>query len=545
MAMVMPVRELLMFFVGFKLKGEYYMLIKLGLYVNTIKLMKASQIYYRIRKILKFDCSIGCKVTGDANKVEAITAVSELDFDQVFIKRFIADEILADKITFLHTSKYFCWNEKWHFDDKSALWNFNLHYFDFLFSIIDAYRKTGERKYLDKSKEIIKCWIDRNNQKDGGEGWSPYTIDLRLTNWLSYYSYVNNDLDAEFKEKLINSIREQYVFLSRHLEKDILGNHYFEDLKTLVLCALFFNDMPTLDLVLKEFYKECKEEILPDGMHFELSPMYHKLILEGIIRVAVALKGKNRADVEVERYLQPMLDVAWSLEEGLERVPLFNDSGNNVSKSIQSLIAASKNHFDIQPIYKSRFEDSGFYIFKQGAWKLIVDAGQPGPSYIPGHAHCDAGSFELFKDGKPVIVNCGTYAYQCKERRFFRSTAAHNTVMINNTEQSQCWGAFRMAKRGKISVKEVTDKLIVLEMTDQKNNIVTRTIRVEGCLTIVDKSEKNKLTSFIHLADSIEVNVSGNKKTIKHDYAPEYGIIKKINVIVYEGFGEIFAYINL
>ena len=107
MAMVMPVRELLMFFVGFKLKGEYYMLIKLGLYVNTIKLMKASQIYYRIRKILKFDCSIGCKVTGDANKVEAITAVSELDFDQVFIKRFIADEILADKITFLHTSKYF------------------------------------------------------------------------------------------------------------------------------------------------------------------------------------------------------------------------------------------------------------------------------------------------------------------------------------------------------------------------------------------------------------------------------------------------------
>ena len=54
-------------------------------------------------------------------------------------------------------------------------------------------------------------------------------------------------------------------------------------------------------------------------------------------------------------------------------------------------------------------KDSGFYIFKNGPWKLVVDAGQPGPAYIPGHAHCDAMSYELFKDGKPVLMNCGTY----------------------------------------------------------------------------------------------------------------------------------------
>ena len=73
---------------------------------------------------------------------------------------------------------------------------------------------------------------------------------------------------------------------------------------------------------------------------------------------------------------------------------------------------------DISIHNKSRFVDSGFYIFKQNDWKLIVDAGQPGPAYIPGHAHCDTMSFELFRAGKPVIVNCGTYAYQCKERSF-------------------------------------------------------------------------------------------------------------------------------
>ena len=71
------------------------------------------------------------------------------------------------------------------------------------------------------------------------------------------------------------------------------------------------------------FKKECKEEILADGMHFELSPMYHKIIFEDILRVAVALRSIKRKDTEIEEYLQPMLNVAWSLEEGLERIPFI------------------------------------------------------------------------------------------------------------------------------------------------------------------------------------------------------------------------------
>lgn len=508
------------------------MLAKLGLYVGTIKSMKASQIYYRIRKMLKMNCSLVCAVSSGAGPIELITSVPELDFDQSFLVRFPADEILADRVTFLHTSEEFHWNQKWHLENKTALWNFNLHYFVYLFSLIDAYRKTNDTKYLDKSVEIISSWIEQNPQKDGGEGWSPYTIDLRLTNWLNYYTYVNEELTDEFKEEMLKSIYEQYAFLNCHLEKDILGNHYFEDLKTLVLCALFFDDAPVLDVALKAFRKECKEEILPDGMHFELSPMYHKLILEGIIRVSAALEGKNQFDIEIEQYLQPMIDAAWSLEEGLERVPLFNDSGNNVAKSLQALVKAGKEYFGIQPVYKSKFENSGFYIFKKDDWKLIVDAGQPGPSYIPGHAHCDAGSFELFKSGKPVIVNCGTYAYQCKERSFFRSTSAHNTVMVNNTEQSQCWGVFRMAKRSHTSVSEVSDHFIIIQMTNQSGKMVQRRIVLSDELSVIDTSDGNKLSSFIHLLEPFAIRHNATEKEYMQPYATDYGI--KTQIVVKE-----------
>ena len=149
---------------------------------------------------------------------------------------------------------------------------------------------------MEKSIEATRGWMNQNPKANGGEGWSPYTIDLRLTNWMGYYAAVHTELDGDFQSLFINSVHEQYNFLSRHLEKDILGNHYFEDLKALVICASFFNDETVLHTALKVFKAECKEEILPDGMHFELSPMYHKLIFEGVIRVAVALKDRGLDD---------------------------------------------------------------------------------------------------------------------------------------------------------------------------------------------------------------------------------------------------------
>lgn len=521
------------------------MLKKLRLYANTMKSMKASQIYYRVRKLLKFDCSIGCRVTEDISKTEPIATLPELDFDSDFLARFPAEEFLQDKVTLLHSPKIFHWDEKWYFGDESALWNFNLHYFEYLFPLVKEFKDTKERRYLDKSVFMIASWIKRNPKNQGGVGWSPYTIDLRLTNWLSYYSVVSADLSAEFRNEFLKSVHEQYEYLSRHLEKDILGNHYFEDLKTLVLCAVFFHDDAALETFLRAFTAECREEILPDGMHFELSPMYHKLILEGIIRVSAALRNYGKSSKDIEAFLQPMLNAAWSLEEGLNRIPLFNDAGNNVSKSLKALVLACKNHFEITPEYISRFEDSGFYIFKRDDWKLIVDAGQPGPAYIPGHAHCDAMSFELFKAGEPVITNCGTYAYQCDERGFFRSTAAHNTVKISETEQSQCWGTFRMAKRSSVKVNLVTDDRIEMEMTDQKGQKVTRTIQIGEKLTVVDVSDTNHLTAFLHILEDVDYTVEGDKQLVPQSYAPEYGLKSNINALMYTGSGQIAVQIEL
>lgn len=505
-----------------------------SLYCNTIKYLKFEQVYIRIRKLLKLGCSLDLLPQNEYRKINCYEVPEGLDFDDIFLKRFVPDELYNNEVTFLHRKCVFKWNQEWNIKEETTLWNFNLHYFEYLFSFVDAFRQTNDFKYLEKAFYCIEQWIEKNPYGKG-YGWSPYTIALRLNNWLSFFHYVKEYMPDNFERKFLDSIFLQYNFLARNLEKDILGNHYFDDLKTLILCSIFFDDKRYLDVVICEFRKECEEQILSDGMHFELSPMYHKIVFESLIRVVIALKSAGH-DVEwFIKYIKSMLDVAFTFEDGLMRLPLFNDCGNNIAKSLGALTRIVNQYFNIQPEKKKILYESGYYFFRSGPYLVIVDAGKVGPDYIPGHAHCDVGSFEVFKNGNPIIVNSGTYAYQCVQRSYFRSTEAHNTVMVDKVEQSECWGDFRVARRSNVEINYKDKTSLELKIVDYLGNIIIRRITVnKDNIVLEDKSQKN-IKSFIHVLDDV-CNISSNvqcEKTMK-PYSPEYGFQQDITCIEFK-----------
>ena len=511
---------------------------KVSLYFHTVKHLKFSQITNRLCIRMGGSCSIGVRVSPFSDNVQILESPLALDFDSAFVARFPVSQLLENNLKLLHSCEFFDWKSRWYFDDKSDLWNYNLHYFEYLFPLIKTWKDSGDEKYKDKTIEMIKGWID-NNPEGTSPAWASYPTAIRIVNWISWYGYVEKQLNEAFRQQFLSSLHAQYKYLTCHLEKDILGNHYFEDLKSILLASLFFRDDMMTKKSLDMFRKECKEEILPDGMHFELSPMYHKIILEGVMRVSVALRSVGKKDETIEGYIQPMLDVAYTFENEIGRVPLFNDGGNNIAKSLEAIVNVAKD-LGYYPNEKNQLESSGFYFFRKTyagkTWRLIVDAGQPGPNYIPGHSHCDAMSFELFCDGEPIVVNCGTYAYQCKERNFFRSTAAHNTVMIDGTEQSQCWGLFRLAKRSKVKVLEKSDSSILMKMIDQKGNVVVRSIGFDKSnIRISDRSEGHKISSFLHLLQPINYEGTGNKTICEQPYATDYGYQEPITSVEFQG----------
>ena len=60
----------------------------------------------------------------------------------------------------------------------------------------------------------------------------------------------------------------------------------------------------------------------------------------------------------------------------------------------------------------THLKSSGFFVWREEQNYLVMDAGQVGPNYLPGHAHADTLSFECSINGEQVIVNSGISEYQ-------------------------------------------------------------------------------------------------------------------------------------
>jgi hypothetical protein len=117
------------------------------------------------------------------------------------------------------------------------------------------------------------------------------------------------------------------------------------------------------------------------------------------------------------------------------------------------------------------FRDFGLFVFGTAEFTVIVRCGPVGQNGNGGHAHNDQLSLELLLGGRPVVVDPGTYVYTSlwQERNRFRSTAAHNTLVIDRREQND-WvegrlGLFSLDDRSRAHVLELGPGLFSGEHT--------------------------------------------------------------------------------
>src|SRR5690606_41116733 len=96
---------------------------------------------------------------------------------------------------------------------------------------------------------------------------------------------------------ILESLYTELSFLSSRLEFHILGNHLLENAFALCLGGALFSNGSWHNRAIKILRRELDEQILADGAHFELSPMYHNIIffrlLELIDRKSIRLNSSH------------------------------------------------------------------------------------------------------------------------------------------------------------------------------------------------------------------------------------------------------------
>ena len=490
---------------------------------NTVKYLKPVQVAYQVLNRFKkkervyFDnLPVGYR--------EVKIDIPELDCREVLANRFKPDWIKHGKVCLLNQVVELNYHPSYTKYLKPLIYN-NVYYFEYGIVLGAKYRETKEITYWEQFK---KCYQDYLDAK--AELKSAYSMALHIPNVLIALELFDGAVEQDFREKIYCELYSQYLYLQKHQEKHLLANHYFEDLKALIIASYLFMDDKKLKCYLKAFKKQCDEQILADGVHYELSLMYHKLILEDVMRIGMLAKQPDFPECNwIVPLIQKMTDSCYSLEKRIGRTPLFNDSGDNVAKTCEQLCIAAENQFGLKPVQIDAFEASGYYKLYDGNRALIFDAGKIGVDYQAAHGHCDCLSFELSLDGKPLFVNSGTYEYQGDLRKYFRTTRSHNTVEINGHEQSQCWGGFRVAKR----ISKVYGSLGDGEVRGSYRNYLgeehQRTVSMkDGILVVTDttKAQGNvPVRSFLHIARGFDVDGD----TIKDNTGNVIGKVSLLN----------------
>jgi uncharacterized heparinase superfamily protein len=335
--------------------------------------------------------------------------------------------------------------EDWNNPNLEKLWLYNLHYFDDLTSV-----NAIDRSNLHDS--LINKWIE-NNPFGVGNGWEPYTISLRTVNWIKWH-ISGNDLN----DNQIHSLTVQIRFLSKNIETHLMGNHLLANAKALIFSGLFFSGSEASEWYktgCKIFATEISEQTLSDGGNFELSPMYHSIILEDFLDILNLHRlFEYPPPNSIEVVINKMLTWLSAMCHPDNEISFFNDAALDNTPSTNELFRYSDQLGFVNPKNTRGITDleaSGYSRVSLQNAVAIIDRAAVGPRYIPGHAHADTLSFELSIFGHRVIVNSGTSLYGIGvERLRQRGTSSHATVMIDNQDSSEVWGGFRVARRAKI-----------------------------------------------------------------------------------------------
>lgn len=461
---------------------------------NTIRHLKLQQAWYfflrrgiGVRRIEPASGDIACKNV----VIHPVLRLNHVDSD-----------FSAYEFNFLnHTLSFPRDALNWCPSEAQRLWRYNLHYFDFL---------RDPTRSLQQKTALINDWI-ANNPQGSEPAWEPYTASLRIVNWcLFFWSLPQNRIAEEW----LRSLHTQASWLERNLELHILANHYFENIKAMLFASLFFNDSNSkrwLNHFQKELVIQLREQTLPDGGHYERSPQYHCILLEDYLDIyALLFANTALANASATALLEQTISDGLRFLAGIatpdDDIPLFNDSASGSASRPSVLFAkAEQLGFKIATLHSTLidFPGSGLFGWKSGRDYFLIDCGDIGPAYQPGHTHCDFLSFVLMIGGQWIVVDSGVCEYEPGTmRNYVRSTAAHNTVSVDDSEQSEIWGEFRVGRRARSLSASIRREasLIIFEgaytgFPGLAANIVHRrrvvlTLDAEGAIQCVEVEDK-------------------------------------------------------
>ncbi|WP_148560701.1 alginate lyase family protein [Zobellia galactanivorans] len=464
----------------------------------------------------------------------------------------------------------------------------------YLVHICHKYHQSKDKKYLDLFVQHIEDWHKANPYLTGVNWYSNIEVNIRIINWVFCWEMIGaNELmasDADFKKfaettwlPLIElHARHAYRYESKYSSSN---NHLIAEASGLFIAGCYWSFKDS-DRWVKKGQAILEEEIekqhSANGINKEEASEYIQFITDFfLIAFLIGERSGHGFSKTYTHTLKTIFDYIYHLMDMGGNVPYYgdDDDGKVISlttdeshfNNFRSLLTSAAIVFK-DPKYKGKaplfdlknqvlfgdagrqifdslvvpqkvepktvlYKNEGHFFIKKGSDNsevyLHVDIAPLGYLSIAAHGHADALSFFLNIDGKPYIIDPGTYTYHSfpEWRAYFKGTLAHNTVRIDGLDQSVNGGPCLWLNHYQTEVLEVKDTPEEIVLKGSHNgyaqqgvqHIRTYTIdKKDDSILIVDElnTENNEPHTYeypLHLHPDIQIEqVGANQFTIEH-----------------------------
>lgn len=335
----------------------------------------------------------------------------------------------------------------------------------------EAYLLSWDDKYAFEIVREIEDWWQENPFMYSVNWTCTMDVAIRAVNWMYAVGMVldSSAVSESFLHKFYHSLYQHGWFIFNNLERTIpySNNHLFSDLAGLLFVSSLFKDTKRgkrwLQYSKDALFTEIRHQVLPSGAHYERSLSYHRLMTEMVASSIQLMKRQGiPVSTDIDYRLSSMYSFISSYSKPNSFAPLIedNDDGRFLpfvkrdfryhgylldDKSAESLFfnaGAEPIYYD-KPKQSQIFRDAGHCVLKTAEAYLFVTNGEQSgyevlKSLVGTHTHNDKLSFELAIGQDDLIVDPGAYIYTPDPilSNEFRSTAKHNTVVVDSEEQN-------------------------------------------------------------------------------------------------------------
>ncbi len=397
----------------------------------------------------------------------------------------------------------------------------DIHTFNFLF----YFQKIGGKKGVDLSKKNIFSWFNQYKFYKNFP-WSNDYSSKRFINLIYNYDFICSNSSSK-EIILLNYILNFHINrITFDNQKKLKENTSSYDLLSNVLinCIKKTNATKTLN----EIKNIINAQVDENSVHKSYNILEHSKFLNNLNEIKnILLFFEIKIPRNLNNTILSMTSLLGTYMHNDLSLPLFNGCNNNHNTQIKKII--EKEQFLKNVIFKE-FKN-GIAVYKDISKTLFFDVVQHTGLGICKELSAGTLSVEISADNEKIITNCGGAEISGKNPSYLKYSAAHSTIIINNTNISQIGGIkenTNFPNQVKYEEKDNEDEALLSGThngyTRNYKKICKRELRLnkkknlfQGEDTIIStKSSVDKIIYHIrfHLMPGISTTITKNKKNI-------------------------------